>query len=393
MNAILTGLNTLAAILGYNNYDSFDFVKEDFIKVLETLHVQMICKEDESYVLENQKALKDLYTLEGKNKYELIEFDSFYIIYDKENDSIVERKDGASPYQKLEGVLLIFVPSEITKNESLYLYANEKSVYDVQKDTSVDNGYINTITNNNTEEPGEYYLFDSYGTDHLRSIDKAFYFEHLRGRHGKNENGTCGVVASQVLLGYYDSFFDDSIIPETYDITTTFDNDITSYNVQSPGSGEDFHQYLINYLSTIGITNNGQGMNIYEEKDLICKYLRSRGFDFHERWVEGNWGDAISNTASDTIRNTIEDNRPIFVGARGHATVAYACDDKYIYVYDGWGDVRRTVWATTDTSMFNTNRNPHTVDISGWKSKHSHSNNYYSTLTNMYHCTCGYMWK
>lgn len=207
MNAILTGLNTLAAILGYNNYDSFDFVKEDFIKVSETLHVQMICKEDESYVLENQKALKDLYTLEGKNKYELIEFDSFYIIYDKENDSIVERKDGASPYQKLEGVLLIFVPSEITKNESLYLYANEKSVYDVQKDTSVDNGYINTITNNNTEEPGEYYLFDSYGTDHLRSIDKAFYFEHLRGRHGKNENGTCGVVASQVLLGYYDSFF------------------------------------------------------------------------------------------------------------------------------------------------------------------------------------------
>lgn len=392
MNGVLVGLNTLAAILGYNSYDTFDFDYEDFVNVSHALNVPLI-EENNSYGFENQIAMRDLYTLEGKNKFELIEFENSYVIYDKKEDSVTENKNECSPYTGLTDVLLIFVSPEITDGESLYLYANEKSIYNVQDESNVDNDYINSIANNNAEEAGKYYTFKNYDdAEDLRLIDNAFYFENLRGRHGKNINGTCGVVASQVLLGYYDSFLNDNIIPEEFDETATFRNDITASDVQSPGSGENFHQHLIKYLGNIGITNKGIGMNIYEEKDLICKYLRSRGLDFHERWIEGNWGDACSNKASDTIRETIENNRPIFVGARGHATIAYGCDNNYIYVYDGWGNVKRTPWSTTNTSMFNTNQNPHTVDISGWTSKHSHSDNYYSTLTNMYHCTCGYMW-
>ena len=45
-------------------------------------------------------------------------------------------------------------------------------------------------------------------------INNSYYFQHLNN-FPINYKGTCGLVALSILLGYYDTFYDDSYIPQS----------------------------------------------------------------------------------------------------------------------------------------------------------------------------------
>lgn len=208
--------------------------------------------------------------------------------------------------------------------------------------------------------------------------------------HGTNANGTCGIVAIQILLGYYDTFSNDHIIEENYDIVSENYTDKINLFSQSPSTNNDFHNELIRFAKEKNISENSIGMNISQEKDLIVEYLKSRNIDFTYKWVEGNWSDDINNSCLNHIKEAINNDRPIFVGACKHATVAYAYDDDFVYVHSGWGMILKTPWSTFNTNIVSFENNPHSVDITKINTEHWHSDNYFSSMLDQYICPCDY---
>lgn len=381
MNLILLGLNTIAALLGYNKFAYYDFSQAD-LEIISSQTNIAITSDNESLV--GLKNKFDVYTLEGEDRYVCFEFDDSYLIYDKADDEIDEYSFTISPYEGYDDYLCVY-----TENSNYFKhgYVDDKSIFNLDMGVYLDSLLIEKTIDNNTED-GQYLVFDDYGKDVVK-IDNSYYFENLNHYHGNNTEGTCAIVAIQILMGYYDTFYNDNVIPEMYDyVATNYKDNIASFT-QSPGSGQDFHDKLIAFASEKGITNDGVGMNIGQEKDLTVNYLQSQNIEFDYKWIEGNWADTTSNAAANHIREAINNNNPIFVGAAGHATIAYAYDSNYVYVHSGWGDVRKTPWSTVSTDFWDFWGGPHTVEIQNIKSEHYHSDNYYSSLLNKYLCPCG----
>ena len=71
----------------------------------------------------------------------------------------------------------------------------------------------------------------------------SYYFKNLYTNFGNNKYGTCSYVSLGMLLSFYDSYWDDSFISETYDIKAEFESnrqtladfDLIPSNVNSPG--------------------------------------------------------------------------------------------------------------------------------------------------------------
>lgn len=196
-----------------------------------------------------------------------------------------------------------------------------------------------------------------------------------------------------MLMGHYDAFYNDNIIPEEYDyIAYDYKSSIVDFN-QSPGSGQMFHDNLISFASSKNITPDGVGMNITQEKNLTIEYLKSQNIEFNYKYIEGNWVDITTNAAANHIKEAINNNNPVFLGAAGHATVAYAYDSKYVYVHSGWGNIRRTPWSTVTTDFWNFSGGPHTIEINSINSEHYHSDNYFSRKIDKYLCGCGMVYN
>lgn len=86
------------------------------------------------------------------------------------------------------------------------------------------------------------------------------YFENLnKGKYGKNENGTCTVIAVQMLLGYYDNYICDQYVAAAYE--------------SGSGTSEAFHQLLNGYV--YGDQPQG-GIFIHDAAVGINTYLSSR---------------------------------------------------------------------------------------------------------------------
>lgn len=66
------------------------------------------------------------------------------------------------------------------------------------------------------------YLTDQYAT---------YYFDGLNQNLGYNQYGTCAHVALGMLLSYYDTFWDDDIIEEQYDVVTPVPNHLFTYDI------------------------------------------------------------------------------------------------------------------------------------------------------------------
>ena len=65
----------------------------------------------------------------------------------------------------------------------------------------------------------------------------TYYFSQLTANFGENYVGTCSYVATAMLLSYYDTYWDDNIIPEIYDkpTDTFYINKSLAENIESPG--------------------------------------------------------------------------------------------------------------------------------------------------------------
>lgn len=221
-------------------------------------------------------------------------------------------------------------------------------------------------------------LFNSINYESDIVLDNFFstqYFSHLKTNFGNNSHGTCTYTSLGMMLSFYDTYWDDNIIPENYDavsesISPDYSNcvkDLPSFDAESPGvyfedynevSGLTDEQYL-SYVSShddtffqsklISISQVFFNSGIYDfgltfEKTiaLIKHYLYDyRNYNNSNMPVFAVTGDTqLTKTFTiDEIRN----GRPVLITATSdyfncHAMIAYDFDENTneIFVHPGW---------------------------------------------------------
>lgn len=258
------------------------------------------------------------------------------------------------------------------------------------------------------------------------------YFSHLTSNFGNNTRGTCAYVAIGMLLSYFDSYWNDSFIPEDYDVKSTFtatsyqpnEFALPTFNAESPGirfedyslvgnlsvsEYEDFIEdnddtYFQAKLLTLANTYFGSykfdtiynpyGMTHSEACSFLSYYLYTyRNFSNTDYVVQP------PNNLYYNLRNTIvyeiTHNNPVIVFATSnlgcHAMIAYDYDSVHdkIYVHPGWKDTNGNVLTHVTLEDLGFTTLDDFISISK-NTSHSHSFNYHPTNYSSDVCSCNY---
>lgn len=225
------------------------------------------------------------------------------------------------------------------------------------------------IVSSATYNTSSYYYNDSI----LYQNDKyaSYYFNNLTENFGNNIKGSCTYIAFAMLLSYYDTYWDDTIIPENYDMITMLSNDKLDLNAESPGiytenrslvwnsmSTANYYQVVEQYsnahfhlkLIQMGKEKFGQyqfenssspcGLTYSELADLMNYYL----YDYMNfNTSEINYISTSSNVRQFVIDN-IQNGKPVLVrmgsnnvSGIGHAFILYDYDESNDELYGHWG--------------------------------------------------------
>ena len=192
------------------------------------------------------------------------------------------------------------------------------------------------------------------------------YFSNLVDNIGQNVKGTCGYVAIGMLLSYYDTYLDDNIIPENYDVVS----EGQGYNLVdrhiSPGianenldeqtynemTTEEYMQYMAtNYSSThlhskllsIGLAlgkSNGIYMNEISEilHHYLTIYLNYTDQDFETSGVSNFLGIGVREYAIQKV----QEGYPVMIVAykslvEGHVVIAHDYNSETNELYVNYG--------------------------------------------------------
>lgn len=319
-----------------------------------------------------------VYNIYGSNQYIQVEVDDDWLLMDLSNYGIEECLN-YDPYSNSDNIKIY---NEFNTIDKHYIYTDNFYSMETNSVLTKENVYMDTLDS----QKGEYYPISSYGySNDSVLIDDYFYFQNLNHFHSYNESGTCSVVAAQIILGYYDTFYNDNIVSSQYDLIVSESKKGIASFTQSPGTGLDgnysinyqknqlFHDYLYQVAIQAGKNTSYIGLTSQEQFAMMALY-----FDLMNINCTFNYQHDGSEYTKQTIMNAINQNRPVYCGGSGHTVVAYGYDEDYVYVHTGWGYVAKTPWSTFDGSV---------VDMT-ITSSHVHSNNYYSTYYNEYLCGC-----
>ena len=138
-----------------------------------------------------------------------------------------------------------------------------------------------------------------------RTVTETFYagyaYFSTLSNYGRNVNGTCTVIATQMLLGYYDYYANDSFVATTYE--------------QNNGTTETFHQILNNYV--YGTSQQG-GIFIHNAAPGINDYLQDRGLLCSLNSVYSS-----QNAVIGKIQETLQNGEPLIASMGTHCNALY----------------------------------------------------------------------
>lgn len=266
------------------------------------------------------------------------------------------------------------------------------------------------------------------------TITKEYYFENLNDNFANNKMGTCGYVALEILLNYYDLFFNDDIIQEKYEIHSS------SYSTSPGGYNDYLSTYNVNFtineylqyiqtiknkslhakLIDIGINELNYSLNInyYQFIPLLVNYFQNvLNKDFYDYFTVYSINDE-SAVVENWIINQIGNGYIVLTGIAdyqygehgqviegpggSHTLIAYEYDsyDDCIYMNYGYhGDAINQ----SHCGMTVTNGIDHTVSYNTYNYgiclvpsndiQHKHSNGYcfsHDYKTHIGYCVCGY---
>lgn len=342
-----------------------------------------------------------VFAYDGSARYELIRSGGAAALYDFVNNEFVIENVQIDENADDNGenvVLLLDGEPHLFKTNGETLWPLEKGF----AETYADAAYLSTfqatkiVLGQSDEEDA--------ALEAAVKIPNYEYFFHLNGKYGLNDSSVCTMVALQIVLGYYDSFINDGIVPEEWDVP--------AYSqIENPSSWEDFDDSpgtgsrgtagrpqddrMLDHLVDIctdefdpDIESSGTTMLI--EQDVLEYYLNERGLSSSQYSIEiaddGSRPDTeYLNPARTIIKQAIDAGRPVFANGCHHATVAFAYDDDYVYVDTGWGYVGKTEWDAflcDGSSEYHPNAMDLEIELA-----HSHSDNY--VANDGFYCSCG----
>lgn len=397
LSSLLIGLSVLVSITGVSSGTKYEMAEEDYIQIASVIGGQVLENENGFY-LTNALETDDIYSITGQNRYFEVELQNGgYLIYDKQEDCILEYDIWkTSPYKDYDEKLKVLYKDNLKMN---YIVYNQDTFIELNTKKSMSDSSLEYMANAEDKGAGEYYSNIHPGSN-ATLIPNSFYFQNLNSYHGLNDSDICTIIATQIALGYYDTFQNDTIVDEQFDLigvshnNSRFVKDFT----QSPGTGtsggaQRFRDSLVNLTTeVIGHSPVNEGMYTTEQIKLIRRYLNDKNIEYTLNTSEGNWGDHISNRAKKVIKDTIDAGRPVLTNGTGHSTIAYGYDDNYVYVHTGWGYVAATPWSTFTSGFFGNGFDLGAIDII-ITAPHWHSDNYYSYTYEEYYCPDGCKFK
>ena len=311
MNIVFTALTVLSSITGFASSQKYDTCEEHLLDCMFEHFGNFSPLASPESILRYD----DVYDMDGTNRYLLFDFvDGETVIYDKKEECIFETYE-SNPYQGYNDAFKLL---GIIEDEHMYAYFNEDANdFTFLNNTSMSKIDIHSYFANQGYQYGNYYRDVAIPSD-AHVISNAFYFEKLGSMHAANVDGTCAVIASEILFGYYDTFVNDLIVGEQYDrsVSESLDNTNPTVIDFPKSSGVDtpnnsaFHDYLCDIATyEVGDNPRSGGITVYNQKQMMKKYLDHQGIYYQTYCSEGNLGDLVANKAKTVIKNTINENK------------------------------------------------------------------------------------
>lgn len=374
MSFLSTSLSFLASITGVLSQQNYVMTNYDWSII-------------NSFIEENVSinSVKDIYNVFGENQYLEVSLTDGYLIYDKKDKRICDYSYNSMKSLYSDENLNIY--NETGNNN--YISFKDGAFTDLKTDKiilkeDIYENYNNSVNANSS----------------ITKISNSFYFEKLGDNIAHNTNGTCGIVALEILLGYYDSLYNDFFVNEHYDIKSISSIQYSNIRLfdKSPGvdtmQNRQFHDYLITLAEKkLAIfPNTGLGMTGTQLLELTKYYLKIQNISAQINSSEGFVSDLLNERFKTVVKTAIDNDRPLIVAGDGHFSVAYGYDENNLYVCSGWGtsdtiDGLR-VFPWSDFTVHGTKVGVAAIDIE-YTGPHYHSNNYYCSNNDTYVCSCG----
>lgn len=261
----------------------------------------------------------------------------------------------------------------------------------------------------------------------------SYYFYNLTENFGNNIFGTCSYVSIGMLLSFYDTYWDDAIIPEEYDAVANFnqsrqlgaDFDLLPSNISSPGirfesqdmledviSIEDYDYFIEQnsnsyfQLKLLSLGKDCFGDLYFDTEDelgmfatdfgqlldyYLVDYLDYENSDFSITTIARN----ETNMKTKAVQN-IENGMPVIINielsnGEVHSVIGYDYDETNdeIYVHTGWRDEQNGI-ALTHVSLEQLGYEKITSVIAfEMNTYHVHCDNYLCSNGEEY-CSCFY---
>lgn len=246
------------------------------------------------------------------------------------------------------------------------------------------------------------------------------YFSNLRSNFGTNRFGTCAFVAMGMLLSFYDAYWDDSIVPSTYEVYAISSGDPINGSIDSPGSLSSLpligNSNESNYLSTIVPQNDGvfldmklmtlasdyqvdfdadttskTGLDYSGMYSLFQYYLYTyRGFSPYELGLIAETGAGAGQARSESVRGfaieKVSEGIPVllsvgtdYASTTGrHAVIAYDYDEAndLLYCHMGWGP--KATHVTIESFGYTSYNSAFSLAV---RTQHSHSQKYRQVIS------------
>lgn len=274
---------------------------------------------------------------------------------------------------------------------------------------------------------------------YLESNYSSYYFKNLNTNFGNNKYGTCSYVSIGMLLSFYDSYWDDSFIDETYDVKAEFESDRQSLadfdlipsNVNSPGilfepnqlvdglAIDSYYDVIEQYSDTyfqfklidlamsifgeakFDGSDSSLGMQQSDVANLLSYYLSKVSNISSDKASVKTFASSDDELIKSQMIEQIVDGTPVILRAKesasnaGHAMIAYDYNENTgeIYVHTGWRDETDNI-ALTHVALsdlpYDDLLDVTYIQISD-SFEHSHALNYHSSYgDNM--CACSYIY-
>lgn len=243
------------------------------------------------------------------------------------------------------------------------------------------------------------------------------YYSNLDNNFSYNPNNSCTFVSTTMLLSYYDTFLNDDIIPEKYDVAsesllespgvlyesiTSTDDDIYSqeliamkeYSLQ--GLLFDISNKLGFGYSSITNSNREAVLRYYFSNYTPLQY----GIDYTFSYTILN--DSLNDLA--IMKNEIDNSRPVIINydfqevddtgkglqRLGHSAIAYSYNESAIYCHIGDKEFANYQYNNVLSNDFFILKEVFSINFN---INHKHSNNYAVDDDEYNHiicCPCGY---